>query len=169
MYILESFKNGAARIVNSVTGYDSTFSAESEVHALSIAVGLGQADLMVVLANYRFNFEVDGLDVGNGIKILTDEKSQSRIANAFVSLKNGLIPDTPFKAATGFTRITLAEVEVIAKATAAHTRACFSGEQAVSAAIEAATTPEQIAAVDIIGLFRATYQAAYAEVMAPEA
>lgn len=167
MYILEGFENGAAHITNSSNGYNSAFNAASRAEGESIAVSLNQADMISSLAAYRFNFEVGGLDLGGGVRLLTDRESQGQVANAFVSLTNNLIPDTPFKAATGFEAVTSDQIKPIAKAVAAHSRACFSGEESVAKAIKSAETLSAISDIDVPALFKMAYTAAYEEVMGP--
>ena len=168
MYILESFTpEDGALVVNEVDRYRAYLLAKDEAEAIAIVVGLNQTALFTELEQYRFTFETAGLDIGGGVRIKTDRESQGQIANAFVSLNFDLIPDTPFKAVEGWSTVTKAQILPIAKATAAHTRACFSGEKAVQGLIGAAKSADDIAAISIEKAFSAAYGAAYAEVMQP--
>lgn len=127
-----------------------------------------KAELFAALADYRFKFEVGGLDLGGGLRVLTDRESQSQLSNAFVTLKHGLIPDTDWKGANGWQLVDLLQIELIAKAVAAHGRGCFRGERRVQTLINDAMTISDLEAVNIGELFGAAYQEAYAEVMTPE-
>ncbi|WP_395593057.1 DUF4376 domain-containing protein (plasmid) [Pseudomonas sp. B26140] len=167
MFVLESYESGGALVVNRAYPYRATFNAATHEEAVAIVVALNQTDMLNALAAHRFEFETAGLDIGGGIQIKTDRESQGQIANAFVSLNFDLIPDTPFKAVEGWSTVTKAQILPIAKATAAHTRACFSGEKAVQDLIGAAKSADDIAAISIEQAFSAAYVAAYAEVMQP--
>jgi hypothetical protein len=91
----------------------------------------------VELAAYRYNKETGGIVVG-GAEIKTDRESQSQLNGAYTSLKNSLIPDTPWKAAGGvWVPVTLMELEPIATAVAAHVRACFKAERSHAEAMDA--------------------------------
>ncbi len=124
-----------------------------------------KAEVLASLAAYRFDFEVAGLSLGEGLAVRTDRESQSQLANAYVTLKNGLIPDTDWKATNGWQLVDLEQIEPIAKAVAAHSRACFRGERLVQAHIGDAETIEDLEAISIATLFAEAYAAAVAEVM----
>ena len=51
------------------------------------------------LADHRWKKETAGFTFPDGVTVRTDRESQSQIANAYSTLKNGLIPSTRFKAA----------------------------------------------------------------------
>lgn len=165
MYKLEVFKNGGALITNAAVQYCSTFNAVSIEEAEQIVIGLNQKDMQQSLANYRLAFETAGVEVAGGLRVLSDRESQAQLANSYITLKSGLIPDTDWKAANGWQVGGLAEIELIAKTMAAHVRACFRGERATAMAINAAITMEQIESIDIPVQFTAAYEAAFAEVM----
>lgn len=165
MYQVKSFADGQALIINTEQMYESYWLAESVESAEALAVGLNQPDLRAELASHRFDFETGGLRLPNGLQIRTDRESQAQLGNAYTILKGGLIPDTDWKALNGWQVVTLAEIEPIAKAVAAHVRGCFRGERAVEQMIDAATTLEDIRAIDITEQFYAHYQSAYMEVM----
>jgi hypothetical protein len=101
------------------------------------------------------------------VKIKTDRESQGLVGSAFVSLTFDLVPDVEFKAVSGWASVDKAQIQPIAKAVAAHSRAVFIGEKVVSGVIGAAVTIEDIEAIDIPSAFRAAYQSAYDEVMQP--
>lgn len=168
MYQLESFVDGGALVVNTVELYRATFNAASAEEAEQIVVRLNKPVMLAALATHRFDFEVAGLDVTGGLRVLSDRQSQSQLTNSFTNLKHGLIPDTDWKAANGWQVGALDEIEPIAKAMAAHVRACFRGERVTETAINAAADMADIEAINIAELFSSAYKAAFDEVMTAE-
>lgn len=169
MYKLESYNNGGALVVNSDDSdeiYRSTFNASSAQEAESIVVGLNQGVLIKRLAEHRYAVEIGGIDLPNGLRMLTDRDNRSTFKESYQDMKNGLIPDTDWKAVNSWKTVELAEMEVMAKALAAHVRGCYRGECAVATAINSATTILGTEAIDVDALFSVAYDAAYAEVMA---
>lgn len=169
MYKFEFDENGTVLITNAETNYAANWLADSFEAAERKCVELSQPDLLQALADYRFSFEVAGLTLESGLRILTDRESQAQLANSYTSLKNGLIPDTDWKTANGWRIGDLAEIEPIAKAMAAHVRACFRGERVAAETINAAVTMTDIRAISIPELFDTAYQSAFDEVTGPAA
>lgn len=94
-----------------------------------------QASLLEDVAAKRWLVETGGVIVG-GVPIKTDRESQAQLFSAYISLASGLIESTPWKAADGsFSLVTMAELEPVAQAIAAHVRSCFAAEQAHAEAI----------------------------------
>lgn len=117
-----------------------------------------QAVLLAEVAAKRWLVETGGILIG-GTPIATDRDSQAQLTSAYTSLKSGLIVDTPWKAADGsFTLVTLAEIEPVAQAVAAHVRACFAAEQAHNQAISALATQAELDGYDIHTGWPATLQ-----------
>ncbi|MEG1345889.1 MAG: DUF4376 domain-containing protein, partial [Acidaminococcaceae bacterium] len=129
MYKLNGFQNGLAHVVHTNREYDAYWNATDEAAADALVVGLNVPEMLAELEAFRFSFEVAGLDLGDGVRVKTDRESQGQIGDAFTSLKNELIPNVDFKAATGWVVLDLAQMTPIAKATAAHSRGCFRGER----------------------------------------
>lgn len=108
-----------------------------------------KAALLSDVAAKRWQVETGGIVIA-GHPIATDRESVSQLNGSYGSLKNGLIADTPWKAADGsFTLVTLTELEPIAQGVAAHVRSCFAAEQAHVEAIEALYTQAELDAYDI--------------------
>lgn len=170
MYQLESFEDGGAMVINTdpATPYRALHTAADAVEAEQLVIHMNQPGMLAELAEYRFWFEVAGLELKDGLRILTDRESQAQLNSSYTTLANGLIPDTDWKGANSWQIVTLPEIEPIAKAMAAHVRGCFRGERTVGTAITSATTMAQIEAIDIQEQFTEAYQAAFAEVMTPE-
>ncbi|MFI0489776.1 MAG: DUF4376 domain-containing protein [Yersinia sp. (in: enterobacteria)] len=105
--------------------------------------------LIADVAAKRFNVETGGVIV-TGRPIATDRDSVAQLNNAFISLKNALIADTPWKSVDGsFTFVTLADIEPVAQAIASHVRACFAAEQVHNNAINALATQAELDAYDV--------------------
>lgn len=116
------------------------------------------ASLLADVASKRWQVETGGVVVAGHI-IATDRESQAQLNSAYTSLRNGLISDTPWKAADGsFTLVTLAEIEPVAQAVATHVRACFAAEQAHNEAINALESQAERDAYDIHTGWPATLQ-----------
>lgn len=98
------------------------------------------------VAELRYQREVAGVSV-DGTFIKTDRESQSQLASIYASMKSGLISSTSWKSGTGvFTTITLAELEVIAKAVVDHVSDCFTKEQVECEKVKVLTTLEEVIA-----------------------
>lgn len=115
-------------------------------------------DITDELAAHRYDFETGGIAVA-GAHIKTDRESQAQLSAAYTSLKSGLIPNTDWKAANGFQTVTLAEIEPIAAAVAAHVRACFAAERAITADLDLLEDVDALAAFDVAAEFEAHYVA----------
>ncbi len=165
MYQLQSLADGKARIINTSPPYDSTFNVSDEAQAISIVLELNRTPMLDELAAYRYQQEKAGLAIDGGLRVLTDRESQWQLKGAYADLKNGLIVNTDLKAANGWVLVTLEQMEPIARALAAHIRACFRGERLVQTAITNATTVSDIEAISIPEMFDHGYQVAYDEVM----
>lgn len=108
-----------------------------------------QSSLLAELATNRWQVETGGILVA-GHPVATDRESQTQLTSAYASLQNGLIANTPWKAEDGsFTLVTLAELEPVAQAVAAHVRACFAAEEIHCQAIASLQTQAELDAYDI--------------------
>ncbi len=168
MYRLVSFSDGAALVTNDAQPYSAAFKADDAEHAERIVLDLNQPVMLAELAALRFVFETDGLTLDSGLQIQTDRESRDELYSNFTNLKYGLIPDTDWKAANGWKAVTLAEIEPIVRAVAAHVRGCYRAERRVEVAITGAVTMVDIDAIDIPAMFAAAYQVAFDEVMSSE-
>lgn len=106
------------------------------------------------LAAYRYNKEVGGLTLANGMMVATDDRSKGLIAGARLDTMADPTILTDWKADTGWIQIDADTVAMIATAVAAHVRSCFTAERAHCAAIDAlaadpATITAGIVAYDI--------------------
>ena len=99
------------------------------------------------LAAYRFQKETAGITL-NGITIRTDRESQAMISGAKSYLDANPESVIDWKGANGWAQIDRATLLTIGQGVGAYVQACFSREQAHSAAIEALTTAEGVEAYD---------------------
>ena len=105
--------------------------------------------LIAAVADKRWQVETGGLSVG-GADIKTDRESRAQLSNTCSSLADGLIPNTPWKTASGeFIEVTLAEIEPVAQAVEVFVRACFAAEKAHCEAIDALVEQSEIDAYDV--------------------
>lgn len=106
-------------------------------------------DKLQFLAETRYHRETAGIAVG-GVLVMTDRQSQAALTGAYTSLKNGLLTSIDWKAAVGvWVSLSLAQVEPMAQAVAAHVQACFTAERAHAEAIAVLATVEAVDAYDI--------------------
>lgn len=107
------------------------------------------ADKLAQLAALRYEKETAGITIA-GATIKTDRESQATVASAYTSMKNGLLAQVDWKAANGWVTITLAQLEPIAQAVAAHVQACFSRERELTNTLQAIVdNPVVVANYDI--------------------
>lgn len=134
-------------------GPDEFYSIEQPVPpALTLAETVDQKK--TDLSSYRYDKEVGGIIMANGMKVATDDRSKGLIAGARIDIIDDPTILTDFKAETGWIQIDAATVILISSAVAAHVRACFAIEKQHSDAIDAlaalpATTVADIEAYDI--------------------
>lgn len=110
------------------------------------------------LAEVRYNAEVTGFELPDGTHVRTELNDQNRIANAHAGLVAGFSDTVDFKGYQGWSVMTLAELEPIAKAVFRHVSVyCFGAERYVSELIDTKKADELLA-MDIDALFDAKYQ-----------
>ncbi|MDE8603888.1 hypothetical protein M3I01_013375 [Marinomonas sp. RSW2] len=115
------------------------------------------------LAEIRYNAEVAGFDLPDGTHVRTELADQNRIANAHAGLVAEFSESVDFKGYQGWSVMTLAELEPIARAVFRHVSVyCFGAERGVSELIDTKTADEMLE-LDINDLFSAKYQELAAE------
>lgn len=97
----------------------------------------------------RWEYETRGIVTPDGTSILTGTDDQNRIASAIQGMKQASMAETDFKAASGWTKVTLEQLEQIAALIAVHVQTCFSRERALHEQISACETLEQINAINL--------------------
>ena len=114
--------------------------------------------LLARLAAIRYGIETGGTEM-DGVRILTGRTDQAMTTQVFVTLRDGLVDEIDWKGADGWHRVTLAELEPVARAVAAHAQRCFSAERAVSEQI-AALPDADIPAFDLTAAWDAAWSPA---------
>jgi hypothetical protein len=110
------------------------------------------------LAEVRYNAEMSGFDLADGTHVRTELNDQNRIANAHAGLVAGFSDTVDFKGYQGWSVMTLAELEPIAKAVFRHVSVfCFGAERYVSELIDTKTADELLT-MEIGVLFDGKYQ-----------
>lgn len=134
-----------AEVISGYAWDGSVFYDPTPPRTLEVA----HTERLAALAALRFQKETAGILI-NGAKVKTDRESQGALTGAYTSLKNGLLTGIDWKAEGGvWVSLTLAQVEPLAQAVAAHVQACFSTEKAHAQAIEALSTVAEVDAYDI--------------------
>ncbi|UTW01237.1 DUF4376 domain-containing protein [Marinomonas rhizomae] len=95
-------------------------------------------------ASVRYRIETGGIALSNGANIMTATDDQNRISSAYSSLQNNLVTEIDFKGADGWSKMTINELEPIARAVVEHVSIyCFGAERDVC---------EQLAEMDYAAL-----------------
>ena len=99
------------------------------------------------IAAARYDAETGGVDL-NGVKIATDRGSQGLLTAAVVTARLDPEFKTRWKCADGrFVQLDAVQLRAIGDAVTAHVEACFAREAELCELIDAADSPEAIAAV----------------------
>lgn len=138
------------RVENGVAVRDRTYRLLDDAAARNKA--------KIELAEVRYNAEIAGFELPGDAHVRTELNDQNRIANAHAGLKAGFSETVDFKGYQGWSVMTLAELEPIAKAVFRHVSVyCFGAERYVSELIDTKTADELLA-MDIGALFDTKYQ-----------
>jgi|DEB19_MinimDraft_3_1074340.scaffolds.fasta_scaffold02392_10 hypothetical protein len=106
-----------------------------------------RASRKAYIAAKRYEAEIGGVTL-NGIHIGTDREDQAMITGASVAFSSGAISSLKWKSQAGFVTLDAQTFGAVASAVATHIQDCFTTESELSADIDAATTAEDILAVD---------------------
>lgn len=99
------------------------------------------------LASYRYDKEIGGITMANGMTVATDDRSKGLIAGSRLDTIADPTILTNFKADSGWIQIDATTVALISSAVAAHVRTCFDVEKAHCDGLDAlAALPETIPA-----------------------
>jgi hypothetical protein len=107
-----------------------------------------KADLVTAATAQRWAHETGGVELG-GVRVGTTLDDQNRISGVLSAIALGGLEAVDFKAASGWVRLTAAQLQGIAQAISGHVQACFSAERAHHEAIAAIGTLEQAGAYDV--------------------
>ena len=121
---------------------------DAVAHPATRALEPRRAALRARAKQRRREVEEGGITLPNGAQIDTDNTSQSKLDGALslASLSGlGAQFETKWKCADGtFRTVTQSDLIALALAVGTHVQACFQREAALSAAIDAADTPEDL-------------------------
>lgn len=85
----------------------------------------------------RWGVETGGITLPTGVRVATGIDDQNRITSVVANAERAGLEEVDFKAAEGWAKVTLIELQAIATAVALHVQACFSAERAHHEAIDA--------------------------------
>ena len=108
--------------------------------------------LKAIVTAFRWEVETGGITLHTGVRVATGIDDQNRITSVVANAERAGMEEVDFKAAEGWAKVTLIELQAIATAVALHVQACFSAERAHHEAIDAlaliADPQERQAALD---------------------
>lgn len=99
--------------------------------------------LKATVTAYRWEVETGGITMPSGVRVATGIDDQNRITSVVANAERAGLEQVDFKAADGWVKVTLAELQAIATAVALHVQACFSAERAHHEAIDALLAQHQ--------------------------
>lgn len=94
-------------------------------------------NLKAIVTAFRWEVETGGITLLAGVRVATGIDDQNRITSVVANAERAGLEEVDFKAAEGWAKVTLAELQAIATAVARHVQACFSAERAHHEAIDA--------------------------------
>lgn len=104
--------------------------------------------LVTAATAQRWSQETGGVELG-GVRVGTTLDDQNRISGVLSAIALGGLEAVDFKAASGWVRLTAAQLQGIAQAISGHVQACFSAERAHHEAIAEIDTLGQAEAYDV--------------------
>lgn len=98
------------------------------------------------IADKRWQAETGGITI-NGVEIATDRESQSLLTAAVLKVKDDPSYTVNWKAKNGWFVLDAATILAVADAVRSHVQACFDREKELQEQVEAATTVEELEAI----------------------
>ncbi|SEF22743.1 protein of unknown function [Variovorax sp. NFACC28] len=98
-----------------------------------------RANLKAEIARRRWELEVAGLSMSDGLQVGTRREDRAALAAAIADMAQTGIEEIDFKTPGGFRRVTRKALQEAAKAVALHVQVCFSAEAAHDALIDSIT------------------------------
>lgn len=99
--------------------------------------------LKAIVTAFRWEVETGGITMPGGVRVATGIDDQNRITSVVANAERAGLEQVDFKAAEGWAKVTLGELQAIATAVALHVQACFSAERAHHEAIDALVIQHQ--------------------------
>ena len=122
--IYQSVKERNARLQKLRNDYSAALAEWLEVLRLR--------DPFQFLADYRWQREIGGVTLSSGVRIYTDQNTQSKITSMILGLSSGLVVEPiSWKAQNGWVSLSQADMFAMAGAVTKHVRKCFVAEEYV--------------------------------------
>lgn len=99
--------------------------------------------LKAIVTAFRWEVETGGITLPSGVRVATGIDDQNRITSVVANAERAGLEQVDFKAADGWAKVTLAELQAIATSVARHVQACFSAERAHHETIDALVSQHQ--------------------------
>jgi hypothetical protein len=101
------------------------------------------------LADYRWRKETGGITLPSGVRIHTDQTTQSKITSMILGLSSGLVVEPiSWKAQNGWVSLSQADMFAMAGAVTTHVKRCFAAEEHVLGLLAESDTVNVTAAFD---------------------
>lgn len=111
--------------------------SDAEFAALQTPPPIAVQKLKANVTAFRWEVETGGITLATGVRVATGIDDQNRITSVVANAERAGLEEVDFKAAEGWAKVTLAELQALATAVALHVQACFSAERAHHEAIDA--------------------------------
>jgi len=112
------------------------------------------------LAYHRWQREVGGFRMPNGIAVRTDAATQNKLGNFTGQYLAGNVPtQIEWKTPDGFLQLTREQVVEIAAAVTAHVTLCFALEKRIAEEMDALAEARELEGFDPVAAFEAAYEA----------
>ena len=122
--IYQSVKERNARLQKLRNDYSAALAEWLEVLRLR--------DPFQFLADYRWQREIGGVTLSSGVRIYTDQNTQSKITSMILGLSSGLVVEPiSWKAQNGWVSLSQADMFAMAGAVTIHVKKCFAAEEYV--------------------------------------
>lgn len=116
---------------------------EEAAHLDPPEVPITAEKLKSIVTAFRWEVETGGITLPSGVRVATGIDDQNRITSVVANAERAGLDEVDFKAAEGWAKVTLAELQAIATAVARHVQACFSAERVHHEAIDALLAQHQ--------------------------
>ena len=113
---------------------------QKEAHLSPPQLPASAAELKTIVTAYRWEVETGGITLPTGVRVATGIDDQNRITSVVTNAERAGLEEVDFKAAEGWAKVTMEQLQVIATAVARHVQACFSAERAHHEAIDGLVT-----------------------------
>lgn len=128
---------------NPIPGTRPMTAEEIEAHLNPPEPPITAEKLKAIVTAFRREVETGGITLPSGVRVATGIDDQNRITSVVANAERAGLEQVDFKAAEGWAKATLVELQTIATTVALHVQACFSAERAHHEAIDALVAQHQ--------------------------